>query len=478
MGLKARRQAVQIESLPRRGINHFARFWWWIKNLLGLSSILFLFTGNGQADIRIRTLQNAPADSVGSAQIIDSTVTLSDINQSNFDTRYVTTGTVQNINANKTFSSSITITNDSFSVGTDTIAVLAGQVRISTPSFLTGSSNPNGSRLSIGGSDTTAGIAAISIASGNGIDLFKLGDNDAIFTFEGGLRIALDNDGDQGLSPAFSIQRNGTDDIFTITENNGAVRVSFGTASTPVYSFLTDTNNGIFRAAADNLGFTTNGVERARIDDDGDMGIGTSPSYRLHVSSGAGESGNIVVFSTGSSLLFRFEGDGQAFSGTSFNNGGADIAEMYLAESNLESGDVVFISDVNKVALKGKTLLGVVSTLPGSILGWDINKAEMPDSKPIALAGRTPVKISLENGPIELGDYLTPSLTLPGYAMKAVQTGRVLGIALESFDETQSKDQILCFVNPHTWVNLEDYTKLIRQVKDLHQRISRLENKD
>ncbi len=51
---------------------------------------------------------------------------------------------------------------------------------------------------------------------------------------------------------------------------------------------------------------------------------------------------------------------------------------------------------------------------------------------PIALSGRVPVKISDENGPITAGDYLVASTTKPGYAAKAVEYGRTVGVAMGS----------------------------------------------
>ncbi len=55
----------------------------------------------------------------------------------------------------------------------------------------------------------------------------------------------------------------------------------------------------------------------------------------------------------------------------------------------------------------------------------------------MALAGRVPVKVSLENGPIMAGDRLTTAST-PGYAMKATKAGPVIGQALENFDGTST----------------------------------------
>lgn len=71
---------------------------------------------------------------------------------------------------------------------------------------------------------------------------------------------------------------------------NGAIRVSSGfnanngTSGTPSFRFENDANTGMFLAASDQLAFTTGGVEAARIDASGNIGIRTStPSYVLDV---------------------------------------------------------------------------------------------------------------------------------------------------------------------------------------------------
>ena len=56
-----------------------------------------------------------------------------------------------------------------------------------------------------------------------------------------------------------------------------------GTASTPAIRG-TDTNTGIFFPAADTIAFAEGGVESARFDSSGNLGVGTSsPTSRLHV---------------------------------------------------------------------------------------------------------------------------------------------------------------------------------------------------
>jgi hypothetical protein len=87
-------------------------------------------------------------------------------------------------------------------------------------------------------------------------------------------------------------------------------------------------------------------------------------------------------------------------------------------------------------------------------------------SRLVALAGRVPVKVSLENGPIEVGDLLTSASSTPGVAMKATGPGRVIGMALEPLSEADFQNcnienslkiencelkigRVMVFVNPH-----------------------------
>jgi hypothetical protein len=140
--------------------------------------------------------------------------------------------------------------------------------------------------------------------------------------------------------------------------------------------------------------------------------------------------------------LFRVSSGGDIYSSLTgaFNTGGADLAERYTSEDVLEPGDVVAIDNVNSHAVRRTSfqyqsdILGVVSTDPGFVGG-----AYTENSYPIALIGRVPVKVSTENGPIRLGDYLT-SASIAGYAMKADLAGRVLGRALEPLKAEEMVD--------------------------------------
>lgn len=133
-------------------------------------------------------------------------------------------------------------------------------------------------------------------------------------------------------------------------------------------------------------------------------------------------------------------------------SGAFDIAEDYKAtDLSITAGDVVAPSEGSNSSIKKadhayqNDVLGVVSTKPGmQFSDGTLTEEEKTTIRPVALAGRVPVKVTTENGSIEKGDYLV-SASKPGYAMKACgdkycKAGKVIGIALESFKTTQMGD--------------------------------------
>ncbi|MBI2267822.1 MAG: hypothetical protein HYU80_00020 [Candidatus Blackburnbacteria bacterium] len=145
---------------------------------------------------------------------------------------------------------------------------------------------------------------------------------------------------------------------------------------------------------------------------------------------------------------FYLRGDGTGLADGSWTGGGADVAEWTPTRyaSELEPGDVL-VTDGSFHSLTKKSegtpyaagLMGVVSTNPGLVAGGgDAESEHGKEDVLVALAGRVPVKVSTENGPILPGDALTSS-SIPGVAMKATRAGQVVGKALESFDSAQGE---------------------------------------
>jgi len=126
---------------------------------------------------------------------------------------------------------------------------------------------------------------------------------------------------------------------------------------------------------------------------------------------------------------------------------------MYCTnDPSLISGDAVSIDPTLQAGVQKTTkaydpdAIGIISTDPGLVMG----KTEESCAKPVlvALAGRVPLAVSLENGPIKPGDELTASST-PGVAMKATKAGTVIGQALTSYDGTMPAAMVVAFVQNH-----------------------------
>ncbi|MDP3696622.1 MAG: hypothetical protein Q8R55_01160, partial [Candidatus Taylorbacteria bacterium] len=131
-----------------------------------------------------------------------------------------------------------------------------------------------------------------------------------------------------------------------------------------------------------------------------------------------------------------------------------DLAENFpTADNTLVAGEVVSITSKSLEYVARATpdsiAIGVVSTNPAALITGTsfltgIEAANrIPGYVPIALAGRVPVKVSTENGPIAVGDYLTNSATKPGIAMKATQTGQTIGQALASYSGKEIGEVII-----------------------------------
>jgi hypothetical protein len=74
-------------------------------------------------------------------------------------------------------------------------------------------------------------------------------------------------------------------DKFKINSATVQIQPGFGSAAAPTYAFDSDADLGWYRAAADEIGISTAGTEKIRVDASGDVGIGnTSPASRFVVS--------------------------------------------------------------------------------------------------------------------------------------------------------------------------------------------------
>jgi hypothetical protein len=209
--------------------------------------------------------------------------------------------------------------------------------------------------------------------------------------------------------------------------------------------------NSITNTTASSLMIGPSDAAKLTILSSGNVGIGTtSPSAMLHIGS-ATAGGNVRIANGWLCVDNNDTCTGAATAGTVYAVGayttGADLAENYQAfEDGLAPGNLVSLTTQNttstttdttygvKKGTQGASLLGIVSTKPGLLLGN--GPKEMI---PVALSGRVPAKVSLEGGDILPGDHITIS-GMPGVGMKATSSSYTVGIALEPFTSSSPKD--------------------------------------
>ncbi len=161
-----------------------------------------------------------------------------------------------------------------------------------------------------------------------------------------------------------------------------------------------------------------------------------------------------------------------AFDGMVVTNG-LDYAESFrITDETLQAGEVVVFDPARAGYIArasepySSLIAGVISTKPGFVTGSSFDAEEASDPplakemnaafaagdyeagsaisqvlqqkmaaqmRPVALAGRLPVRVDAGYGPIKAGDHLTSSPT-PGHAMAMKEAGPSLGVALEGCD--------------------------------------------
>jgi hypothetical protein len=139
-----------------------------------------------------------------------------------------------------------------------------------------GTTNPL-HKLSIeSGGDTDALLKLRQTTNGNGAAI-EFNDNGTSASTENG-RITYFHSDPSSQGGGSTFQLTGEDDQTLILANNGRVVVQKSGSTTEVgYGFFDDINTGMYRVAADNLGFATAGVKRLDISSSGVASFSTTP---------------------------------------------------------------------------------------------------------------------------------------------------------------------------------------------------------
>jgi len=139
----------------------------------------------------------------------------------------------------------------------------------------------------------------------------------------------------------------------------------------------------------------------------------------------------------------------EGFNANSTEYGIGDVAEYInlIANEQVVAGDVLVVdkNSLNKyrksTTAYAQHVAGVISDTGAFFIG-----ARGKDRAPLALTGLVKVKVSTENGPIAVGDYLVTA-SEPGYAMRYDPLGGksagLVGMALEPLESGQDRIKIL-----------------------------------
>jgi hypothetical protein len=202
-----------------------------------------------------------------------------------------------------------------------------------------------------------------------------------------------------------------------------------------------------------------------------DIGTSTNPFANVYAGRYNGKELNISNFDVAEEyeVLDESIGPGDVVRFMKDNDGNELLVERAVSScSSTAAGSSPDQNDSGSSDLFGSddcrydnSVVGVISTEPGLYLkDWEKNKS---NGRPVALVGRVPVKVTLENGPIERGDYLVASST-PGYAMKATKGGMIVGRAMEDFNPTETKSS---GDSPIVKKHLEEVEKEIDEVLEV-----------
>jgi hypothetical protein len=366
--------------------------------------------------------------------------------------------------------------------GNGTFATKVDYTTGANPVDITKGDLNNDGALDIAVTDANSGTISVFINTGTGTFAAKA-DYTAGSSPYGIALSDLNSDGFLDLSVVNSGSTGAAGYSTLLNNGNGtfAAKVDFNTGNLPLYlataDFTADGRPDVFIANFSSNTYTVfvnrTTTGRASESSTGTISITsrTATDGGLFIQGAVGQTASLFVVqdSYGNGLMtLDAVGNLRVKGAITGGVGAPDYAEnITTSDPSIEAADVVMMDpDHPEQVIKAagpynQTVLGVISTNPGFVTNASEPDADDETQRPLALSGRVPVKVTGENGPIEPGDYLTTSSTA-GYAMKATESGAVIGRAMEGFNGSDVEDtgKVLMFIdntsyNPAASANMQ-----------------------
>lgn len=166
-----------------------------------------------------------------------------------------------------------------------------------------------------------------------------------------------------------------TDDLLELTKTGLLNLVKTGSAAAPVLTVGDDADTGIWAPAANTWAVATAGTERLRVGSSGNVGIGVTPSYNLHVK--GGNAGQFCIDNDNSQYvqaLFQVNGASNSGADLLFNKTTPKFSIRTLAVAPIvfaTSASAGSPSDAMTIDTAGNVGIGVAPTAKLTIGGSD-----------------------------------------------------------------------------------------------------------
>ena len=174
----------------------------------------------------------------------------------------------------------------------------------------------------------------------------------------------------------------------------------------------------------DNL--DVNGVRLSRIF----TAKNTSGENILAIQAWNGSTNYAIQVTSGGKCLLPTDTYGTNFHGTASSALWADLAEKYQSDNIYPVGTLIKFGGEKDITIADDKCNGVISDKPGYLLDENLE-----DSLPVALVGKTPVRII---GAVRKFDRITLSKT-PGVGCRTFDDDKIIAIALESSNKDEEK---------------------------------------